>query len=983
MSRSSDRGFLAREERRLDRIRERTSQLSRDPLNEDIIPSSASKMNLGFVTKTVASDWPKFYGRTVYFAAVFLVARSLVWFFSTPQVFLGALIVALVWSTARMAAHLKASDVVASAVRAVAPLVLFVLLFAPTAIAFSLVFAVALIHILRLSDDLVGHTAELEASRVSPAMNETRRKQVRALWKSRSLYRLFGQALSEPPRNEEQRIRRGYEVNSLFVLGLALWMLLVGATAAMVDWPQVPAVMFGLVVAVVAVLVRAWAQTRTPFYGKSSAYKSAIQSWLGYNIDEVGAPGVVQSPSGDCIDRQRALARAFPFFGVSVLLLGAFAPLVFVVLPPSSPAWVEASEFVPKTLAEKTHRITVTDLPQELIEHAHRTLGYGPKAQEFLQLHANLANAERVEAIRVQAAADMANRPEAWVVHFWHVFFKSSAKLELATIALASFLLCLFVPQILFHSILFAVTGGALARIRHWRECYPKSQEEQGETAWQSYVTRIASSTLDIERNHVLLGRNKLDDYPVLISRDKLGEHAHLLGGSGSGKTAMLASLVAQLIRDGDSVVILDLKGDRDDMSLFEQARLSAAKEHTFKWFTREHERSTFVFNPLTQPQLRGLSPADRAEMLVKPMGLSHGDDYGKGFFSSANLHALQKAFEFLQQPEDEDAQPVEPQSFRDLQRALEKPGREGALDKEEWKTASHLRYAIDQLAGIDILNVVPPPESEGADGEGAHPAKVHERAINMADVFKDPTVLYFWMPASLHEKGARDMGKFAAHALLSAPRPAPEDRKVRRVWFVVDEFQQIVSKDLELFISQARSMGIGTILANQNMGQLREVSDNMPSIITSNTDTQLVFSARDAGERDELSRGSGETIYHLVSWAQSMHESVTTAEAFGPRLTVNDLIQMSAEPRTCYVRLNSNKGYACYDGFPFMMEFDFHIDQSEYTARKKAPWPPSDPEGQGTIETKLGPYDLPSPGEVKARTQRSTKHRHKRNKNT
>ncbi|MBU0717858.1 MAG: DUF87 domain-containing protein, partial [Planctomycetes bacterium] len=71
------------------------------------------------------------------------------------------------------------------------------------------------------------------------------------------------------------------------------------------------------------------------------------------------------------------------------------------------------------------------------------------------------------------------------------------------------------------------------------------------------------------ERNHLLAGFNPENDYPILLSRGILREHAHIIGDTGSGKTALgITPLVAQLIgRPHTSVVIIDLKGD---MALFE-----------------------------------------------------------------------------------------------------------------------------------------------------------------------------------------------------------------------------------------------------------------------------------------------------------------------------------------------------------------------------------------------------------------------------
>src|SRR5262249_15998762 len=132
---------------------------------------------------------------------------------------------------------------------------------------------------------------------------------------------------------------------------------------------------------------------------------------------------------------------------------------------------------------------------------------------------------------------------------------------------------------------------------------------------------------------------------PVLLSREIVNEHVHIMGSTGSGKTAKgLIPMIEQLIRFRDAaVVIIDLKGDP---ALFHAARIAA--EHTgatFKWFTTEVGRSTFVFNPFIQGNDEFFSLGQLAENTVESLGLDHGDAYGASYFSRVNRRLLRAIY--------------------------------------------------------------------------------------------------------------------------------------------------------------------------------------------------------------------------------------------------------------------------------------------------------------------------------------------------
>ncbi|MBC7820591.1 MAG: hypothetical protein IAG10_27215, partial [Planctomycetaceae bacterium] len=168
---------------------------------------------------------------------------------------------------------------------------------------------------------------------------------------------------------------------------------------------------------------------------------------------------------------------------------------------------------------------------------------------------------------------------------------------------------------------------------------------------WQQITEAIRSSKNPIERDSIYTGRLAHDGSPLLVPRAVFQEHAHLLGDSGSGKTARgLIPLAEQLIADGrSSLMVIDLKGDSQEILASLKAAASRRGEQIpLRYFSIREDQSTFAFNPFQLPCWNRLNLFQRTDVLCGALGLVYGTDYGRGYFSSANamvLHATLKHY--------------------------------------------------------------------------------------------------------------------------------------------------------------------------------------------------------------------------------------------------------------------------------------------------------------------------------------------------
>lgn len=442
------------------------------------------------------------------------------------------------------------------------------------------------------------------------------------------------------------------------------------------------------------------------------------------------------------------------------------------------------------------------------------------------------------------------------------------------------------------------------------------------------------------EADHIYLGWEPFRRFPVMVHRPLLHEHGYIQGDSGSGKTSLgLIPLVANLIGTRNSrvsedpaVVIFDLKGDK---ALFETARRFAwAAGKTFKHFTPELNRSSFHFNPFLDMEGQNRSMVQVAELLLDALALNHGEGYGRTYFSRRSRDLLLDALS--EQPRAA--------TFEDLLSTLQ---RLVQAQPAAYKDAFELMATIRALTCYPQLNVRP----------GTTPP---EHTIHMPSVLAERQVVYFWLPSATESVSVREIGKLALYSLLSAAiarQPSSEEDRAddarfgpRRAYLVIDEFQRLVGENFKVVLEQARSFGIGVILANQSISELKTASADLRNTVRTNTRIKMHFSVQNPADLKELSEASGEDLVthrgsawtspaSLFSKADDM-QTVTTSFAMKPRLTPSDLLAISDHPRRFVLQVSRGSGLTQFGGRAIPVETQYFMTALEYEESLRAPWP-------------------------------------------
>ncbi len=520
--------------------------------------------------------------------------------------------------------------------------------------------------------------------------------------------------------------------------------------------------------------------------------------------------------------------------------------------------------------------------------------------------------------------------------------------------------LTILLPPLIFTLLLWFLTGSLLARYWLALESPGAYDQSANKSAWAIAVNRIINSRDVREKKHILLGRAIFGDYPVLLDRGLLHQHAHLIGDSGSRKTSLgIAPTIAQLIAPNNaSVVVLDLKGDP---ALFETARLEAESAGAeFRWFTPEPDHSSHVFNPLEQSHLERFTPSQRTQFILEALALNYGDSYGRGYFSAVSESVL---LNFLRR--------FHVRNFIELHKLVTDRHAYAAVGlPDEPKDARHLSALLDRLTSISNLNVT---RQSLAD----RPA-VAAAAIDMAQLLARPQVVYFNLRSAVGSITSPAIAKLVMYSLFSAAADRQPDQTLQ-VYVVIDEFQQIVSENIPLVMEQARSSKLTFLIAHQSLDQLDRKAIDIRNTVSACTAFKQFFRASNPDTIKHLEAMAGEGVFELLTWDQSVdatlgidHDQsfsplvakenvVTVTETIASRLERNTIIDVSATANTSFIMVTEGSEFTQFSGYVTPIVTDYHISPDQYEQRNSASWPAAN-EQTVIVERPASPLSIDSP---------------------
>ena len=194
---------------------------------------------------------------------------------------------------------------------------------------------------------------------------------------------------------------------------------------------------------------------------------------------------------------------------------------------------------------------------------------------------------------------------------------------------------------------------------------------------------------------------------------------------------------------------------------------------------------------------------------------MHYGTDWSRGHFSSLNADIIEECL--IANPSCA--------SFQELYSTLCNLAADKTTNIGRQKRADyvHVAQSIQKLASVNVLNATP------ADGT---PDEVLRNQIDLAEAFQTPGIYYFHLSSLTAPFIAQSVARIVTKFIMVAAKKAQRKTKVQ---IVIDEFQRMVSENLDGLFQLARSLDISLVIANQSLGDLRSTGDKLIQAIEGN----------------------------------------------------------------------------------------------------------------------------------------------------
>jgi hypothetical protein len=452
---------------------------------------------------------------------------------------------------------------------------------------------------------------------------------------------------------------------------------------------------------------------------------------------------------------------------------------------------------------------------------------------------------------------------------------------------------------------------------------------------WDALVEALRSSPYAVdfrgeiirERDHLFLGVIHGSGKPLLLHNIYLNRPAIFLGRTGSGKTKLIAEpLLVQAIRRREMhIFIIDLKGDR---AFMRGLGIAAARSKVdFKWLTIETGKSSYLWNPFTDPGVRLLTQEQIIQIVLRALSLVTGQQHGAGYFGAMQEERTRRTFE-----------QHDLRSFRDLYRIVrEQRAADIGMSERDFSNAGHLIANLARIASVGVLNAVPDDDI---------PAEALRESISLLNVLSRPGVTYINLPAQLEPTTALFTGKIIVHFLAAIAKVL--ERQGVPVLVFCDEQQEMLGPDLATPIRQARESGVSFWMGCQDLAGLNTEQGDFASAVLGNTPLKIFCTAEDEEGRNYIKQTSGETFrpVHSVTstttqtpqgWSRGTG-SQYREEAI-PRIGDEEINRVNRDPNAVIVMASESKGFTQFR-FPVIVRTTFAISPAEFERRQAMPWP-------------------------------------------
>ena len=381
------------------------------------------------------------------------------------------------------------------------------------------------------------------------------------------------------------------------------------------------------------------------------------------------------------------------------------------------------------------------------------------------------------------------------------------------------------------------------------------------------------------------VGLSLISKKPVLLNVQDRVQHTIISGATGQGKTTLMKTLLSHSFRHGHPVIIIDPKGEREDILAMQRKARFYGREKDFLLFSLAFPEGSHSYNPLEN----GTAEQIKARLMD---GLRFEEEYYRSR-SAFFLGGILSAFRFLNRPV----------SFFSLDKALNNKNEVQSLKEsvssmevggdspENQKAAEELTALLEQIQKIpekDLAGLQAQIASinclefrkilSGADSNSDKSGKQSAPALSLEECLGERKIAYFQMNVNGYGEISRQIGRMILQdlkVLSNRIQAGQGDFSYPFAACFVDEFGSFATGDFADFLKMARSSRIGISLFCQGLSDLSRISPDFKNQIIGNTAAKILF-RQDVGQDAEE---WAETAGTFTSWKKTYQVSDAETE--------------------------------------------------------------------------------------------------------
>lgn len=341
------------------------------------------------------------------------------------------------------------------------------------------------------------------------------------------------------------------------------------------------------------------------------------------------------------------------------------------------------------------------------------------------------------------------------------------------------------------------------------------------------------------DKTKVPIGTDLRSENQVFLTIKEINQHVLVAGATGEGKTTLMTTMIRHPMIHGFPIIIIDPKGDFEDVKKIHQMAINNGRGDKFKLFSLAYPEKSCSYNPLKIG-----TPEQLKSKIMEALGLEHE------YYGSVAAQFLANLFDVLTYLEVKKSL-----TLMDLYKYLSSPNDLGKLDLE-LKAKPRSPKQIEIMAKMHSLKTT---DRKDLLGIMAHINAMcltefdeilgnYENTrgeIDIAEALNNNEILYFQMNTPGYADFSMRIGKLILQDLkliTSLIHAAKIQRKYEFGFCFIDEFGSFVTQSFAELLKMIRSTGIGMNLFMQGIADIEAINKPLANQVLGNTKVKIIL---------------------------------------------------------------------------------------------------------------------------------------------